>query len=991
MTSKQIRQQFLDFFAAKAHEIVPSSSVVPVDDPTLMFANAGMNQFKDVFLGTGSRDYSRAADTQKCIRAGGKHNDLDDVGQDTYHHTFFEMLGNWSFGDYFKKEAILWAWELLTEVWGIDRDRLHVTYFEGDEAEGLEPDTEAAELWRTVTNINPEHIHPGNKKDNFWEMGDTGPCGPCSEVHIDLTPDKSGGPLVNAGDARVIEIWNLVFIQYNRAGDGKLSPLPAKHVDTGMGFERICAVLQGMERGELPTTTNYDTDVFTPIFDAIQRRTGAPPYAGTMPGEAPPVPPASACAAPSDATRSSAPGPPSGPKPTDQRASRDQEMVDVSYRVIADHIRCLVFALTDGAIPSNEGRGYVLRRILRRAVRFGRQHMNMTTPFLADLVVPLVDHMGDFFPELREAHGGKNVTHVTELIHDEEDSFGRTFDRGLKLYHAAAKDARENHEGRIGGDAAFRLHDTFGFTIDLTELMAAEDGLTVDLVEYERLMEEARAKARGGGADADDLEQLAAEEFTKVGTCDDSFKYMTIPKCDALIKTIARNSPDGSNAAAGVGDVVLFSTDHTCFYAEQGGQVSDVGIAKTAHGGEVRVTGVRRMGDRILHTGTVVAGEFGSGHPCSMAVDLSFRIPTMQNHTSTHILNWALREVLGDHVQQKGSLVDPEKTRFDFSHHKPVTPDELLRIETLCNEQITANHTVYTAEVDQAKARKINTLRAVFGEKYPDVVRVVSIGADIGEMLADPENEKWMAHSVEFCGGTHLKASGEAERFVLTTEEGVAKGIRRIVGVSGAAAEVAESLGAALLAEANALTGAPSDDSEENSLSERIVALQKRLADVVIPWRTRHEIWEAIAAAQKAAKSQEKVAASASAAVVMEAVAGLLEAAVEVGGVKIVTGAVPSAKSDALRGAVDWIRNKTEASAVLLACADDSKVTLLAGMSKVVVVRGVKAGDLIKEIAPLVGGKGGGRPDMAQGGGNDPGAVPEAIARARSWLEEQLA
>src|SRR5688500_2333770 len=410
-SANEIRQQFIDFFCQRhGHTFVPSSPVVPHDDPTLLFTNAGMNQFKDVFLGTGSRPYKRSADTQKCIRAGGKHNDLDDVGHDTYHHTFFEMLGNWSFGDYFKKEAITWAWELLTQVWGIDKRRLHTTYFQGDEHEGLAPDTEAADLWRSVTDIDPSHVHPGNKKDNFWEMGDTGPCGPCSEIHIDLTPDMSGASLVNKGDARVMEIWNLVFIQFNRGSDSKLTPLPAKHVDTGMGFERLTAVLEGKKR-------NYDTDIFTPIFNGIQRVTNAPPYTGLL-----------------DITPPYQGG--AGGGPSEEGAPNAQVMTDIAYRVIADHIRCLTFALTDGAIPSNEGRGYVLRRILRRAVRFGRQQLELREPFLHTLVPVVVDAMGNAFPELKA-----NPSQVVEILRDEEVSFGRTLERGIKLFEEAAAQA----------------------------------------------------------------------------------------------------------------------------------------------------------------------------------------------------------------------------------------------------------------------------------------------------------------------------------------------------------------------------------------------------------------------------------------------------------------------------------------------------------------------------------------------------------------------
>ncbi len=977
MTSSQIRQQFLDFFKDKEHAIVPSSPVVPHDDPTLMFTNAGMNQFKDVFLGSGSRDYARAADTQKCIRAGGKHNDLDDVGQDTYHHTFFEMLGNWSFGDYFKKEAIAWAWELLTEVWGIDKSRLYTTYFEGDADLCLEPDGEAKTLWQEVTDIDPSHIVPGNKKDNFWEMGDTGPCGPCSEIHIDLTPDKSGGHLVNAGDHRVIEIWNLVFIQFNRSPDGKLSPLPAQHVDTGMGFERLCAVLQGMEANRLGDFTNYDTDVFTPIFNAIQKRTGAPDYKGTLPTN------------------------------TDQQSSDpDQVMVDVSYRVIADHLRCLTFALTDGAIPSNEGRGYVLRRILRRAVRYGRQYFNMHEPFLCDMVQSLVDHMGKAFPELHDspAYGKKNVERVVELLRDEEDSFGKTLDRGIKLFNEAADHATKHHHGKISGEDAFKLHDTYGFPIDLTELMAEEAKLTIDIGEYERLMEEARTKARAGGTDSDRariLNRIAGSEGfvrdTKRSTRFVGYENSTSKSPIRWIETTTGSPSELQQDQYGA--LVLRDSP---FYAEKGGQVGDRGTIKSETG-VFQVEDVQDFAGRHIHFGRCVHGSMFQSISVFMGtqsvepgdhkhvqlvtagIDESYRRPIMQNHTSTHVLNWALRGVLGTGVQQKGSLVDPEKTRFDFSHNKPVTAEELGRIESLVAEQIEAAYPVYTQEVDQAEALKINTLRAVFGEKYPDRVRVVSVGANIDDMLADPENREWMKYSVEFCGGTHLQKSSEAECFALITEEGVAKGVRRVVGITGSAAREARQCGTDLLTELGLLA-----ESESEDLAAQVTAIQTKINESVIPVVVRHQLREKLAGLQKVAKEQAKQASAQSGQSAMDQVASLLESAKAVGDVTVVVGEISGASADALRGAVDWVRNKTDASAVLLASGIDGKVTLIAGMSKGVVAKGVKAGDLIKEIAPTVGGKGGGRPDMAQGGGNMPEKIGDALQTAQEWLNQKL-
>jgi alanyl-tRNA synthetase len=968
MTSKEIRQQFLDFFKSKDHTIVDSAPVVPLDDPTLMFTNAGMNQFKDVFLGTGSRAYKRVADTQKCIRAGGKHNDLDDVGQDAYHHTFFEMLGNWSFGDYFKKEAIEWAWELLTEVWGIDKTRLHATYFEGDEAEGLEPDEEAAQLWRSVTDINPANIHPGNKKDNFWEMGDTGPCGPCSEIHIDLTPDKSGARLVNAGDPRVIELWNLVFIQFNRAVDGTLTPLPAKHVDTGMGFERLCAVLNGKD-------SNYDTDVWTPLFAAIQKRTEAPDYKGTLPGDA---------TEPNRDRKEAGDSAPSRTATVRERAqetTHQQVMVDVSYRIIADHVRCLTFALTDGAIPSNEGRGYVLRRILRRGIRFGRQYFNMREPFMCDLVEPLVDLMADVFPELRTAHGGDNVKHVTDLIREEEESFGNTLDRGIRLFAEAADHALRRHHGRISGEDAFKLHDTYGFPIDLTELMAEERNLKVDIGEYERLMAEARKRARAVCGESTEIEFAVKGSLPE---CDSSHKYRTNELettilgwvCDCEWVKEGRLTADEPKRAG-----LVFP--ETCAYPEQGGQAGDEGEIRTDTGVfELQTT--QLCGESVVHIGSVTKGYIRTGQKATIRIDPK-RSSTMQNHTATHILNWALREVLGAQVQQKGSLVDPEKTRFDFSCNRQPSVEELTRVEELCNKYIQADRPLNVQEVEKDKALQINTLRAVFGEQYPDKVRVISIGADIDAMGENPQGDEWMKYSVEFCGGTHCKSSGEVERFVLISEEGVAKGIRRVVGISGAAARQAEADGAALLDELESLSEVP-----PAKLAEKISAFQQKATDAVIPIRVRHALRERMTELQRRVKKQEKAAASDAAGEVMERVASILAGAETVSGVTIVAGEVPAAPADALRGAIDWVRNKTDASAVLLACAADKKVTLVSGMSKAVVAKGVKAGDLIKEVAPLVGGKGGGRPDMAQGGGNDPAGIANAVERAKAWIAERL-
>ncbi|MEI6324527.1 MAG: alanine--tRNA ligase, partial [Gemmataceae bacterium] len=718
-TSREIRQEFIEFFVNRCgHTFVQSSPVAPLEDPTLLFANAGMNQFKDVFLATGTRPYKRVVNTQKCIRAGGKHNDLDDVGRDTYHHTFFEMLGNWSFGDYFKKEAITWAWELLTKVWGLDPKRLHVTVFEGDPENGVPPDEEAAGFWRQQPGLDPNNIHLGNKKDNFWEMGDTGPCGPCTEIHIDRTLDFTGGKLVNAGVPEVMEIWNLVFIQFNRGVDGKLQPLPARHVDTGMGFERITAVLQGKD-------SNYDTDVFTPIFEKIQQVTGAKPYGGSL-----------------------------------------ESMADTAYRVIGDHIRSLVFAITDGAVPSNEKRGYVLRSMLRRAERYGRQYLSTKAPFLYLLVPIVVDTMKSAFPELVERVGP-----VTKLILEEEDSFLRTLDRGLKLFAEVAEKTVTQGGKTISGTDAFDLHTTYGLFPDITSQMAREAGLLVDLKGYEKRMTEFRQES---GKDRKKI--IISAVKGEMPQTDDSPKHDSLKLTGTRVlgwlegDTIAR---EGSLSAGA--QVALFM-DKTNFYAEQGGQVGDRGLI-TTETGAFRVEDTQRMGDGILHIGVVESGTISVGQLATQQMDEARKI-TMRHHTTTHMLNWALRKVLGPNIDQKGSLVDPEKTRFDFSHDKALSPEQVREVELFVNGLIQADHPVIAKVMPLAEAKNLPGVRAVFGEKYPDPVRVVRIG------IQDPAFPD-EGNSVEFCGGTHLARCGEAGSFRIQSQEAVGKGIRRITAVAG--------------------------------------------------------------------------------------------------------------------------------------------------------------------------------------------------------------
>jgi alanyl-tRNA synthetase len=1058
-TAAQVRQDFIDFFCQKhGHTFVPSSPVVPHDDPTLLFANAGMNQFKPYFLGTETPKHRRVVNTQKCIRAGGKHNDLDDVGHDTYHHTFFEMLGNWSFGDYFKKEAIAWAWELLTRVWGLDKTRLHATYFGGDPAEGLDPDLEARDLWTETLRrdgVDASHVHPGDKKDNFWEMGETGPCGPCSEIHIDLTPEKNVGQLINAGDPRIIEIWNLVFIQFNRGPDGKLTPLPAKHVDTGMGFERVTAILQGHNN-------NYATDVFVPIIQAIEKISGytygtsEPRAQATGSASEPRAPATGSPTEPrpqatgsrtdrgSPKTHSLALGARTAGAPTDSNryaAFVPGDMRAEACRVIADHVRTLTFAITDGAVPDKEGRGYVLRRILRRAVRYGWQYLNLHEPFLCRLVDIAVDTMGEAFPELR-----KNRQHVKDVLREEEESFERTLDRGLQLFDQAVADAcgrafAAGHggqfvmasRGELGGwsitihppvsplpssspddlylpnldrdtlavlkpppvvsaEDAFKLHDTYGFPIDLTQVMAQEKGLTVDIGEYERLMEEARERARASRTDhpvaVANVQQYGPTQFTR-----------TDGPVDSRVVAILTGRSLGIDAATvPEGEPAVLILDRSPFYAEKGGQIGDVGTI-TRPDAEFEVTDTQWQGEVILHYGICRRGTFYAENKWRHHADKDayFRVLTivtpdvrqltMKNHTATHVLNWALREVLGEHVQQKGSLVDPEKTRFDFSHPRAMTPEEIERVEQLVNDKIKARLPVHSEEVEQQQALKIAGLRAVFGERYPDRVRVLSVGAPVAELVKNPDNPQWRDVSIEFCGGTHVRNTGDIEHFVIASEEAVAKGVRRIVGLTGDAAKTAAAAGEALLKQATALGKGPPD---------ALAALQTTLTTATLSARHRTKLRGAIEQLQKLAKEQQKSDAAGAADVMRQKVTELLAHAEKKGDTTIVVAEMPDVPIDQLKTAADMLKQKCGSAAVLfgvrVAPVEDepAKAILLAAMTPDLIKKGLKAGDLVKAIAPLVSGGGGGPPTMAQAGGKNPEKLAEALAAGRKWLAERL-
>ncbi|KAK4536034.1 hypothetical protein CDCA_CDCA07G2059 [Cyanidium caldarium] len=801
--SDRVRQVFMDFFRERGHVFVPSSPVVPHEDPTLLFTNAGMNQFKPQFLGRvdpRSPLYSvkRAYNSQKCIRAGGKHNDLDDVGRDTYHHTFFEMLGNWSFGDYFKAEAIAWAWQLLTEVYGIPGERLYATYFGGDDALQLPADEETRALW--LRHLPPGRVLPFGVKDNFWEMGETGPCGPCTEIHYDRVDGRdsaAGAPLVNAGDPSLMEVWNVVLIQYNREPDGSLRRLPARHVDTGMGFERLCSVLQG-------TDSNYDTDVFAPLFAAIQCETGcSAPYGG--------------------------------------RVGRDDaEGVDMAYRVVADHIRTLSFAIADGAVPSNEGRGYVLRRILRRAVRYGQQFLQAPQGFFHRLVPVLVQRLQHVFPEL-----AAKQDMIMTVLADEESSFGLTLKRGLERFRVTANALQAAGQTVLPGHEAFFLYDSMGFPLDLTQILAEERGMTVDAAGYQEEM--ARQKAQSAAAhrakmgNAGQLvlgaEQLAALGQRGVPLTDDSSKYVWYENPDAKVCAVYTVEHGWVERVGGDGEALAgVVLDRTPFYAESGGQVADRGRL----GDHFRVLQVQAYGGYVLHIGT---GSLAVGDVISAQVDYDYRALVAPNHTATHLLNWALRQVLGDVCDQRGSLVDEQKLRFDFSFTRALTTEEVQRVEAECRRLVERDLPVYTAVTSLQQARSVRGLRAVFGETYPDPVRVVSVGVPVEHLLERPQDESWMQYSVELCGGTHLRRTGEARAFCLVEEGAIAKGIRRVAALTGRSA--AESIIAAralscrvlsamdgpagdgLSALTEALNAASISAAEKDALRQRLAQLEK--------------------------------------------------------------------------------------------------------------------------------------------------------------------
>jgi len=870
MTSQEIRKQFIHFFEERNHKFVRSAGVVPFDDPSLLFTNAGMNQFKGIFLETEKPEYLRAVNSQKCIRVSGKHNDLEEVGRDTTHHTFFEMLGNWSFGDYYKEDAIKWAWELFTEVWQIPKDKLYATVYKEDD--------EAFELWSRVTDIPEDHILRFGAKDNFWEMGETGPCGPCSEIHVDLGGDPSihgSHPElgVNTDNPRFIELWNLVFIQNMREEDGSLSDLPRKHVDTGAGFERIVAYLQGKD-------SNYDTDLFTPIIDEITAITGHE----YDPGEA-----------------------------------------GMPHRVIADHVRMLTFSISDGALPANDGRGYVLRRILRRAARFGRI-LDMEAAFIYKLVPVVVKIMGATYPELTE-----RVDYIQKVIRSEEESFGQTLDRGLQIFSDLVKTSKAAGKNTLAGADVFKLYDTYGFPVDLTSLMAEEEGLGVDIAGFETLMAEQRAKARRSTQFKRGELQGNAWQVIVDGPHSEFLGYTH----DWLDTSITQVMTSGENI-----NIIL---KRTPFYAESGGQVGDTGKIFNA-GMELRVLDTQKSGDAIIHETKLISGEFNTDSVVA-EIDAERREQIMRNHSATHLLNAALRKVLGDHVKQAGSLVNEDHLRFDFNHFEKMSSQDLTLVEQMVNREIRKNTLANIRHLSFEEARSEGAL-AFFGEKYGDEVRTVRFGE----------------FSHELCGGVHVKASGDIGFFRIESESAIAAGVRRIEAVTGVVAE-------------------------ETTRRERVVLEELRHllnADLgEISPKVRHLLKE-----KKILEKELRLLSYDQAANVL---GQIINKARIISGVKVLSEVIEVSDTEGLKDlGTELVKQLGSGVGVLGAIIDDAPYLVCVISEDVIAQHKLKAGDVVRELGKKLGGGGGGKPQMATAGGKDAAALPEVIAGAYemigSWL-----
>jgi alanyl-tRNA synthetase len=898
MTASEIRKSFLDFFAGKEHTIVASASIIPDNDATLLFTNAGMNQFKDVFLNTGTRPYKRAADTQKCMRVSGKHNDLDDVGKDTYHHTLFEMLGNWSFGDYYKKEAITWAWELLTGIWKLPKDKLYATVHHTDK--------EAAAIWAESTDMEKSHIMEFGDKDNFWEMGETGPCGPCSEIHIDRgegTCDKQSIPghicAVNAGCSRYIELWNLVFIQYNRESDKSLNPLPAKHVDTGMGFERIVAVIQGKY-------SNYDSDVFSPIIAKIESMSGKK-YSG------------------SSSNNESA---------TEGRVLSVAEGRVLSaaegmpFRVIADHIRSLTFALADGVMPSNEGRGYVIRKILRRAARYGKI-LGFDAPFLHELVETVGGVMGGAFPEVLE-----RAKMVKGLIYSEEDSFFRTLNKGMDKLQSIIAKVRKSGGDLISGEDVFLLYDSLGFPADFTQQVAIDENLRTDMDRFRELMEKQKERARASW-------KGFAFDFKVIAGVAEPTEYIgeTAVETDEAVQFIIKESKLIDKA--GEGDDVVVITAKTPFYGEKGGQVGDTGIIENSNC-RIFIHDTRIYDDTYLHFGHIEKGSLAKGDTVTLSVDTARKQAIARNHTATHLLHRALREVAGEHAAQAGSLVSPERLRFDFTHHQALSKEEIERIENKVNETVLRNLPVTAVCMTQDEAKRAGAV-AIFEEKYGDIVRMIEV----------------QSYSKELCGGTHVRATGDIGLVKIVSEASISAGTRRIEAVTGL----------------NALA-----DYRKYFYSIKEIAGSLKIDD--------DSLAERVAQLTAAIKEKDKEIEELKKSNAASGIGGLLAHAREISGAKVIIEQTDM-ETDAMVAMADRFRSDVPEGVIFLVSGAGGKAVLVAGVTKSLTGK-IKAGDIARETAKILGGGGGGRPDFAQAGGKDISKIPDTLKKAEEMIRSAL-
>ena len=864
MTSKEIRKTFLDFFASKGHTIVPSAPMVVKNDPTLMFTNAGMNQFKDWFLGNSTPKYKRVTDSQKCLRVSGKHNDLEEVGHDSYHHTMFEMLGNWSFGDYFKAEAIDWAWELLTEVYKIDKDRLYVTVFQGDAQDGTALDEEARNQWRK--HVSDDRILLGDKHDNFWEMGDTGPCGPCSEIHIDLRSDEEraalpGRELVNKSNPLVIEIWNLVFMQFNRKASGELEPLPNKNVDTGMGFERLCMVLQGK-------TSNYDTDVFSGMIRRIEELSG--------------------------------------------HRYGESEKTDVAMRVIADHIRAISFSIADGQLPSNVKAGYVIRRILRRAVRYGYTFLGFSEPFLCRLVGQLVDDMGDSYPEI-----AKQQDMIEKVIREEEMAFLRTLDRGIRLMDNIMEKSKETRV--ISGEDAFVLYDTFGFPIDLSELIASENGYSIDLGGFERELQKQKDRARNATA-------IESGDWIEFHHCENvEFKGYDCTTVEGAVLTRHRTVKAKNKT------MYQLVFDLTPFYAEMGGEVGDTGYILSAAGEKISILDTIKENNLTIHIAEHIPADCTG--PFTLVVDAQRRRFIASNHTATHLLHKALREILGTHVEQKGSFVTDSYFRFDFSHFQKLSDEQIDEVENRVNELIRENSPLEeNRSATMEEAQEMGAM-ALFGEKYGDRVRIVKFG-----------------DSVELCGGCHAAATGQIGFFKIVAESAIAAGVRRIEAVTGPYAEKVVDIMENSFRAAKALF---------NNAPDLAAAIAKLIEE------NEHFRKEAEAVAKEKSISFKKT---------------LTDMAKVINGINVVTFDKPS-NPDILKRACLMLQKETENTVIAIAIETEGKPQLMLMYSEDLVKKGHNAGKEVKDAARLILGGGGGQPGFATAGGKETSGLKDALAR----------